>query len=54
MTKYLGVLLIVVGTIMLVISYVSQTMIDWNWYQLLSIVIIILGVAMHIVFLKKS
>ncbi len=54
MTKYLGVLLIVVGTIMLVVSYLSQTLIDWNWYQLLSLVIIILGVGLHIFMLKKN
>lgn len=54
MTKYLGVAMIVLGTIMLVISYISQSLVDMNWYQLLSMVAIIAGVALHIYFLKKS
>lgn len=54
MTKYLGVALIVIGTIMLVISYISQTLVDMNWYQLLAMVAIIAGVAVHIIALKKS
>ena len=54
MTKYLGVALIVIGTIMLVISYLSQTLVDMNWYQLLAIVAIIAGVAVHIITLKKA
>ncbi len=53
MTKYLGVALIVIGTIMLVISYLSQTLVDMNWYQLLAIVAIIAGVAVHIINLRK-
>lgn len=53
MTKYLGVAMIVLGTIMLVISYLTKTLVDWNPYQLLSMIVIIAGVALHIYFLKK-
>lgn len=54
MTKYLGVALIVLGTIMLVISYLSQTLVDMNFYQLIAIVAVIAGVVLHIYFLKKA
>jgi len=54
MTKYLGVLMIVIGTIMLVISYISQELVDMNIYQFGAMALIILGVVLHIVFLKKA
>lgn len=54
MNKYLGVALIVLGTIMLTVSYLTQTLVNFNWFQLLAIVAIIAGVAMHIVALRKS
>lgn len=54
MTKYLGVLLIVLGTIMLVVSYLSETMVDWNWFQFTSLGIILCGVVVHTILLKKS
>ncbi|MBQ0048860.1 MAG: hypothetical protein KBT12_01270 [Bacteroidales bacterium] len=54
MTKYLGVALVVLGTIMLVISYLSQTLVDMNFYQLAAIVAILVGVVLHIYFLRKA
>lgn len=54
MNKYFGVCLIVVGTIMLVGSYLTQTLVNMNWFQFLAIVALIAGVALHIVALRKS
>ena len=54
MKQYLGALLIILGTIMLVISYLSGVLVDLNWYQGIATALIILGVALHIYLLKKA
>lgn len=53
MLKYLGVLLIVIGTIMLVVSYISGFLVDMNIYQFAAMALIILGVVAHIILIKK-
>lgn len=53
MTKYLGIALIVLGTIMLVVSYLTQTLVNMNLYQIAAIAAIIGGVALHIYNLRK-
>ena len=54
MKQYLGALLIILGTIMLVISYLSGVLVDLNWDQGIATALIILGVALHIYLLKKA
>ena len=54
MKQYLGALLIILGTIMLVVSYLTGVLIDLNWYQGIAMALIILGVALHIYMMKKA
>ena len=54
MKQYLGALLIILGTIMLVVSYLSGVLVDLNWYQGIATALIILGVALHIYMMKKA
>lgn len=54
MVKYSGALLIVLGTILLVASYISETLVDMNWYQFLAMAIIVIGVGLHIYLVRKS
>lgn len=54
MKQYLGALLIILGTILLVVSYISGVLTDLNWYQGLAMGLIILGVALHIYMMKKA
>lgn len=54
MGKYLGALLVIIGTIMLVVSYISGTLIDMNLYQWGAIAVIVLGVVLHITLTKKA
>ncbi len=50
--KNLGILLIVLGTLMLVLSYVCN-LVDINWYNGLALLVIIGGIVAHIVMNKK-
>lgn len=54
MTKYLGVAMIVLGTIMLVVSYISGTLVNSNPYQWGAMAVIIAGVVLHIIMSKRA
>jgi len=57
-----GIILIVLGALLLIISYFSAkfnlgalaNLVDYNWFQLLSLVLIIAGIVTHIVITKRS
>ncbi|MCR4592411.1 MAG: hypothetical protein K5672_04575 [Bacteroidaceae bacterium] len=58
----LGITLIVVGALLLIISYFSAKLnlgflaelVDYNWYQLIALLLIIAGIVAHIVIAKRS
>ena len=54
MAKFSGIALIVVGVIMLVVSYLTSTLVDYNWYQMIAIAAISAGVVVHVIMLKKQ
>lgn len=54
MAKFYGIALIVVGVIMLVVSYLSSILVDYNWYQMIALLFIIGGVVAHIITLRKQ
>ena len=54
MKKYLGIILIVLGALLLVISYLTKELVDYNWYQILCLLLIIGGIITHIVVTKKE
>ena len=54
MKKYLGIILIVLGALLLVISYLTKELVDYNWYQLVCLLLIIGGIVAHIVISKKN
>lgn len=53
MKKYSGICLIVLGALLLVISYLTE-LVDYNWYNFLSFFVIIAGIVTHIMMTKKS
>lgn len=55
MKKYSGIVLIVLGTIMLLVSYFQKGyLVDSNWWNLLSLVFIIAGIVTHIAVIKRT
>ena len=60
--KSLGIILIVLGALLMIISYFSArfnlgvlaNLVDYNWFQLLALVLIIAGIVTHIVIAKRS
>ena len=58
----LGITLIVVGALLLIISYFSAKLnlgflaelVDYNWYQLIALLLIIAGIVADIVIAKRS
>ena len=58
----LGITLIVLGALLLIISYFAAKLnlgfmadlVDYNWYQMLALVLIIAGIVAHIVIAKRS
>ena len=54
MKKYLGIILIVLGALLLVISYLTKELVDYNWYQVLCLLLIIGGIITHIAVSKKE
>ena len=58
----LGITLIVVGALLLIISYFSAKLnlgflaelVDYNWYQLIALLLIIAGIVAHIAIAKRS
>ncbi|MBO4612564.1 MAG: hypothetical protein J5671_05265 [Bacteroidaceae bacterium] len=53
MKKYLGILLIVLGAIVLLISYFAQ-LVDFNPVQFTGLFLIVAGLIAHIYITKKS
>ena len=58
----LGITLIVLGALLLIIGYFAAKLnlgfmadlVDYNWYQMLALVLIIAGIVAHIVIAKRS
>ena len=58
----LGIILIVLGAVLLIISYFGAKfnlgffadLVDYNWYQMISLLLIIAGIVAHIVIAKRS
>lgn len=58
----LGIILIVLGAVLLIISYFAAKfnlgffaeLVDYNWYQMLALLLIIVGIVAHIVIAKRS
>jgi len=53
MNKYLGIILIVLGALMLIFSYVLSLE-DYNFYNIGALLIIICGIIAHIYVTKRS
>ena len=53
MKQNLGIILIVLGALLLIISYFADLM-DYNFYNIGALVIIIACIVMHIVITKRS
>jgi hypothetical protein len=57
-----GIILIVLGALLMIVSYFSAKfnlgaladLIDYNWFQLFALVLIIAGIVAHIVIAKRS
>jgi len=57
-----GFTLIVLGALLMIISYFTArfnlgfmaNLIDYNWFQLLALILIIAGIVAHIVIAKRS
>lgn len=55
MKQNLGLALIVLGTAMLLISYFTKNdLVDCNWWNILSLLLIIGGIVAHIAITKRS
>ncbi len=54
MKKNLGIIMIVLGALMLIISYFTDFLVDYNSYQAISLLMIILGIVAHIYITKRS
>ncbi|MBO5785200.1 MAG: hypothetical protein J6V52_03165 [Bacteroidaceae bacterium] len=53
MKKYLGIILIVLGALMLVISYFVD-LVDYNGYNVGALLLIVIGLIAHIQITKKA
>ena len=53
MKNYAGIILIVLGALLLIISYAAD-LTDYNWYQLICLLLIIGGIVTHILVNKKA
>ncbi len=53
MKQNLGIILIVLGALMLIISYFAD-FVDYNFYNIGALLIIIVGIVTHIVMTKRS
>ena len=49
----LGIILIVLGTLMLILSYFAD-LVDYNFYNIGALIVIIAGIVTHIVVTKRS
>ncbi len=53
MKKYIGIAIIVLGALLLFVSYFAQ-LVDYNWVQFSGLGIIIAGLIAHIVVTRKT
>lgn len=53
MTKYIGILLIVMGAVLLLVSYLCE-LVDYNSVQFTGLGLILAGLIAHIVLTKRS
>ncbi|MBQ6085177.1 MAG: hypothetical protein IJK94_01580 [Bacteroidaceae bacterium] len=53
MKKFSGIILVVLGALLLVLSYFAD-FVDYNWYNVGALLIIIIGIIVHITVTKKS
>ena len=53
MKKFSGIILVVLGALLLVLSYFAD-FVDYNWYNVGALLIIIIGIIVHIIVTKKS
>ena len=53
MKKYLGILLSVLGALLLIVSYFAD-FVDYNWYNVGALLLIIVGLIVHIQVSKKA
>jgi len=51
MKKYLGIIIIVLGALLLILSYFAD-LVDFNFYNVGALFLIILGIITHIVVTK--
>ncbi|MCF0196251.1 MAG: hypothetical protein HUK03_03265 [Bacteroidaceae bacterium] len=48
MKKYIGIGLIVLGAILLIIGHFQGELVDYNWYTIPCLLLIIVGIVAHI------
>lgn len=53
MKQNLGIILIVLGALLLIVSYFADLM-DYNFYNMGALLLIIAGIVAHIVITKRS
>ena len=53
MKNFIGIILIVLGALLLILSYIAD-LTDYNWYQLICLLLIIGGIVTHILVNKKA
>lgn len=53
MKNFSGIILVVLGALLLVLSYFAD-FVDYNWYNVGALLIIIIGIIVHIIVTKKS
>lgn len=53
MKQNLGIILIVLGALLLIVSYFADLM-DYNFYNMGALLLIIVGIVTHIVITKRS
>ena len=51
--EYIGIAAIVLGALILVISYFTHTLVDYNGVQVLALVLIVAGIVGHIIVTKR-
>ena len=53
MKNYIGIAAIVLGALILVISYFTHSLVDYNGVQVLALVLIVAGIVGHIIVTKR-
>ena len=53
MKNYIGIAAIVLGALLLVISYFTGTLVDFNWFNYMALALIVAGIVAHIIVTKR-